>query len=102
MDVLARIKRCALQGNLKFSLKARDETILDGISPLDVRESLVNATSIRKTLRSTSPYRQSQREHLYVIVAPNLSGMTIYTKGKFVVEASVETYYLLISSKRAI
>jgi hypothetical protein len=101
MDILLRIKRCALQGNLKFSLKARDEAVLDGISPLDVRESLVNASSIRKTLRSTSQMRAFRREHLYVIISPNLSGLMIYTKGKFVVEASVETYYLLVSCKRS-
>jgi hypothetical protein len=102
MDVLSRIKRCVLQGNLKFSLKARDEAILDGLSPLDVRESIVNATAIRKTLRSTSPGRSSGREYLYIIVAPNMSGLRIYTKGKFVVEESIETYYLLISSKRSL
>jgi hypothetical protein len=101
MDTLSRIKRCALQGNLRFSLKARDEAIIDGISPLDIRESLINATSIAKTLRSTSPTRSSRREYLYVVVAPNLSGLRIYTKGKFVVEASIETYYLLVSSKRS-
>jgi hypothetical protein len=102
MEILSRIKRCALEGNLKFSLKARDEAILDGLSPLDVRESLVNATSIRKTLRSTSPSRSSRREHLYVIIAPNLTGLIIYTNGKFVVEASVETYYLLVFSKQSL
>lgn len=102
MDVLSRIKRCVLAGNLKFSLKARDVAILDGLSPLDVRESLINARSIRKTLKSTSALRSSRRESLYVIVAPNLSGLVVYTKGKFVVEASVETYYLLVSSKRSL
>jgi len=101
MDILSRIKRCALEGNLKFSLKARDEAILDGLSPLDVRESIVNATTIAKTLRSTSAMRVSRHERLYIIIAPNLSGLMIYTKGKFVVEASVETYYLLVSSKRS-
>ena len=29
-------------------------------------------------------------------------GLAIYTKGKFVREAELETYYFLISSKRAL
>jgi len=102
MEVLARIKRCAIRGNLQFTLKARNELLFDALTPFDIRESLVNARSIHKTMRSTSPAKSAKREYLYVIIAPNLSGMLIYTKGKFIVEAGVETYYLLVSSKQSI
>lgn len=36
-----------------------------------------------------------------MIISPNLGGVPIYTKGKLVAEAGVETYYFLISSKMA-
>jgi hypothetical protein len=102
MNVLARIKRCAIQGNLHFTIKARDELLVSGLTPLDIREALINSHSIHKTLRSTSPYRGARRETLYVIVARNLSGLLIYTKGKLVVEGGIETYYLLISCKESL
>jgi hypothetical protein len=70
------------------------------ITDWDVVESILNAVAIYKTLRSTSPLRKS-REYLYVIRSPNLEGLAIYTKGKLVRRAGVETYYFLISSKRA-
>ncbi len=60
-----------------------------------------NAQAIDKTLRSQSPYRARRRETLYVIQSPNLSGTPIYTKGKLVTEAGVETYYFLVSVKLA-
>lgn len=67
----------------------------------DVQESLVNAVVIYKTIRSTNPHT-GQREQLHIIQSPNLSGVAIYTKGKLVSEAGVETFYVLISSKRAL
>jgi len=42
------------------------------------------------------------REYLYVIQSTNLEGLMIYTKGRLVREAEAETYYFLISSKKAI
>jgi len=74
----------------------------DGLTELDVVESILNAVAIYKTIRSTSPYRRRTKEHLYIIQSPNLDGLAIYTKGKFVSQAGVETYYFLISSKRAL
>jgi hypothetical protein len=99
MDILVRIKRCAIQGNLHFTAKARDELLLDGLTLLDVREALINARTINKVLRSHSLNRSARREYLYVIIAPDLSGTLIYTKGKLVVHEGIATYYLLISSK---
>jgi hypothetical protein len=101
-DVLVRIKRAVLAGHFRFSRKALDEMDADCITPADVAESILNAVAIYKTIRSTSPWRRRQKEHLYIIESPNLDGLSIYTKGKLTQEDSVDTYYFLISSKRAL
>ncbi|MBI4443704.1 MAG: hypothetical protein HY649_10060 [Acidobacteria bacterium] len=101
-DVLVRIKRAVLGGRFVFSNKARQEMEEDGLTELDVVESILNAVAIYKKIRSTSPHRLQAREYLYVIQSTNLSGLPIYTKGKLVSEAGLETYYFLVSSKRAI
>ena len=59
------------------------------------------AVAIYKTIRSTNPATR-RREHLHIIQSPNLSGVAIYTKGNLVVAGGLETYYLLVSSKRAL
>jgi citrate lyase synthetase len=75
---------------------------VDGLTELDVAESILNAVAVSKTLRSTSIRRRTSGERLYVIQSTNLSGLLIYTKGKLVPEAEAETYYFLISSKKAL
>jgi hypothetical protein len=100
-DVLVRIKRAVLAGRYAFSEKARIEMEADGLTELDVAESIVNAVAIYKTIRSTSPFRNDVRERLYVIQSTNLTGLPIYTKGKLVSTGGMETYYFLVSSKRA-
>jgi len=97
-----RIKRAILAGHYAFSEKASLEVEADGLTELDIVESIVNAVAIYTTLRSTSPYRQKTREYLHIIQSTNLEGLMIYTKGKLVQEAGVETYYFLISSKKAL
>ena len=100
-DVLIRIKRAVLAGNYAFSDKARSEMECDRLSELDVAESILTAVAIYKKLRSTSRFRKG-REYLYVIQSSNLEGLAIYSKGKLISENGVETYYFLISSKRAL
>ena len=100
-EVLIRIKRAVLAGRYAFSEKARLEMECDALKELDVAESILNAVAIYKKLRSTSRFRQA-REYLYVIQSPNLEGLAIYSKGKLVKEGRVETYYFLVSSKRAV
>jgi hypothetical protein len=78
------------------------EVEADGLTELDIVESIVNAVAIYKTIRSTSPFRHQAREYLHIIQSTNLEGLMIYSKGKLVQEAGVETYYFLISSKKAI
>lgn len=101
VDILIRIKRCALAGRLRLTNKARTELDYDDLDINDVRESLLNAVAIYKTIRSANPIT-GKREHLYIIQSPNLSGIALYTKGKLVMEDGVEVFFLLVSSKRAL
>ena len=100
-DILVRIKRAVIAGHYAFSAKARDEMKADHLTELDVAEAILNAVAIFKTIRSRSPYRAMDGERLYIIQGTNLEGLSIYTKGKLVQEAGVETYYFLVSSKRS-
>lgn len=101
-DILIRIKRAVLAGNYAFSEKARIEMEADGLTELDVAESILTSVAVSKVLRSTSIRRKRSGERLYVIQSTNLSGLLIYTKGKLVPEVEAETYYFLISSKKAL
>lgn len=101
-DVLVRIKRAVLEGHYAFSEKARIEMEADGLTELDVAESIINAVAIYKRLRSRSPKRTQRVEYLYVIQATNLEGVMIYSKGKLVPQPPDETFYFLVSSKRAL
>jgi len=80
---LVRIKRAVLAGRYRFSEKARLEMRADGLTELDVAESILNAVAIYKTLRSRSPFRGKAREYLYVIESPNPQGLAIYSKGSW-------------------
>jgi hypothetical protein len=101
-ETLVRIKRAVLAGHYAFSEKASLEVEADGLTELDIVESIVNAVAIYKTIRSTSSYRPQVREYLHIIQSTNLEGLMIYTKGKLVQESGVETYCFLISSKKAL
>ena len=100
-DFLVRIKRAVLSGRYMFSEKARIEMEADGITELDVVESIINAVAIYKKIRSKSAFRKHSRENLFVIQSTNLEGLMIYSKGKLVREVDTATYYFLISSKKA-
>lgn len=102
IDILIRIKRAVLAGSYAFSEKARMEMEIDGITEMDVAESILNAVAIYKIIRSRSPFRRGRRENLYVIQSTNLEGLPIYSKGKLVKEEGQDVYYFLISSKRVI
>jgi hypothetical protein len=101
-DTLRRIKRAVLAGNYAFSEKALLEMEADGLTELDIAESILNAVAIYKTLRSQSPWRPQRTEYLHIIQSTNLDGLMIYSKGKLVEEAGIERYYFLISSKKAL
>ena len=99
--LIARQRKTVLMGHYAFSEKARMEMEADSLTELDVAESILNAVAIYKRLRSRSPFSKGAAEYLYVIQSTNMEGLMIYTKGKLVREADVETYNFLISSKKA-
>ena len=101
MDILHRIKRLVASGRYHVTLKAEAELDADGLVPQDAVEAILNAQSIKKTLRSRSPTRSTSGEKLYVIEGFNYTGTLIYTKGAIKREAQNEIFYLLISSKRS-
>ncbi len=65
----------------------------------DVIESIVNAQSIAKTIRSRSRARRRPGEKLYVIKSFSYDGTLIYTKGAIVREGGHEVFYIFISAK---
>lgn len=99
MDILLRIKRLVLRGQIRFTVKAYDELDADGLTIDDAAESLLNAQWIDKTLRSTR--RRHRGDKLYVIRSFNFSGTLIYTKGKIAREPEREVFYVLVSAKVA-
>src|SRR4051812_40845925 len=103
MDLLIRIKRAVIRGNVIFTLKATEESRSDGLSEDDVREAILNATGIYKSIRSRSLRRgrAAGRELLHIIYGTTYSGIVVYTKGKLIVVDGVETYYVCISAKRS-
>jgi hypothetical protein len=101
-DVLIKIKRTVMAGRYQFSKKAVLEMDADGLTEFDIVESILNAVTIHKKIRSRSPQRKHASEYLYVIQSTNLDGIFIYTKGKFVREDGAEIFYFMISAKRSV
>lgn len=60
-DVLTRIKRAVLAGDVVFTAKARYEMRADGLVEMDVIESIINAVAIQKKIRSTSDLRKHSK-----------------------------------------
>ena len=101
MDVLLRIKRLVIGGQVRFTAKAKREMGLDDLDAVEVFESIVSAQAIAKTLRSRSPSRSHAAEKLYVIKNYSYQGTPIYTKGKIERTEGREVSYVLISAKIA-
>jgi YgiT-type zinc finger domain-containing protein len=102
VDTLTRIKRAVLAGRFVFSEKAELEMERDGLTELDVAESILTAAVIHKTVRSTSRRRGRTKEKLHIIVSSSFTGALVYTKGQLVSKAGVDTYHFLVSSKKAL
>jgi hypothetical protein len=101
MDVLFYIKKLVIHGRTRFTEKARIEMDRDDLEPSDVVESIVNAQTLAKVVRSKSRRRHSIKERLYVIKSFNFTGTLIYTKGAIRRETAGEAFYILVSSKIA-
>ncbi len=100
MDILDRIKRLVLQGNVSFTRKAELEMLIDHLTPGHICEAIINAPVIAKKLRSKNP-RTGVAEILYVIEGLTFDGMFVYTKGKLDKLDDKEVFYVLVSSKRS-
>jgi len=101
MDVLLQIKRLVVRGSIRFTERAREEMEADGLGAAEVVESIVNAQSITKTLRSRSRTKRHPGEKLYVIKSFSYDGTLIYTKGAIVRQAEEEVFYVFVSAKIA-
>jgi len=73
----------------------------NGITQRMVKEAIINAPAISKTIKSKHP-QTGEREYLHIIIGPTYTGLILYTKGKIEFENNQETFYVLISSKRYI
>lgn len=100
MDILVRIKRLVIARRVLFTEKAETEMTIDALTPELVYESILNAPSIYKVVRSRNPKAQSS-ERLYIIKGLTFDGLALYTKGKILQKEGVDYFYVLISSKRS-
>src|SRR5215212_3260312 len=101
MDILKRIKQLVLRRQVIITVKAESEMIIDELTEDEVFESIINATRIAKTIRSTHT-RSGGGERLYVIKGRTFANIEVYTKGKLHKDRDLETFYILISSKRSV
>lgn len=102
MDVLLRIKRLVMRGDVRFTEKARQELERDRLDPEDALEAIVGAPCIHRVLRSRSSGRSRPGEWLYVIIGVSFTGIPIYTKGTIRREGRRDVLYILVSSKRSL
>lgn len=98
MEPLTRIRRLVAAGQYRLTVKAEHELDADGLIPQDAIEAILNAQSIKKTLRSRSAVRGHSGEKLYVIESFNYTVTLIDTKGATKREEGQEIFYLFISS----
>ena len=94
------IKRLVIARRVLFTEKAEGELAAESLTAELVYESILNAPSIFKCLRSRNP-RTGATEKLYVIKGLTFDGLDIYTKGKMLTQEGVDVFYVLISSKRS-
>lgn len=100
-DILIKIKRLVLSGNILFTRKAADELIRDNLSEELVFEAVLNAPGIAKCIRSKHP-ATGRREYLYIIIGLTFDDIPVYTKGKIIGSTGKEKFYVLISSKKSV
>lgn len=99
MDILVRIKLLVVADKVVFTVKAGVEMESEGLTPDMVYESILNASTISKTLRSRNP-ETGEPERLHVIKGLTDQGLRLYTKGRIRSRAGRDVFYVLVSSKR--
>lgn len=88
MDILARIKQLALERRLAFTKKVDNKLEKIPLTREFVREAIVNAPTIFKTVRSKNP-RRGTIETLYVIKGMAFDGQFIEAKVRIDYNASL-------------
>jgi hypothetical protein len=71
VDILARIKYLVIRNRISYTRKAQDEMDIDQLTRDEVREAIMNAAVISKTVRSKNP--QSGAEVFYVLISSKRS-----------------------------
>ena len=79
MRTITRIKQLILDDQVIFTEKADIEMEREHITQRMVKEAIINAPAISKTVRSRHPVT-GEREYLHIIIGPTYSGMILYTK----------------------
>lgn len=97
---LIKIKKLILRGNYEFRLSAEIQLANDRLTKEDALESILNADFIRKKT-STSKDRLKPKEKVYIIESFTYDGILLYTKGVIRKIKDRETFYIIISAKRA-
>jgi hypothetical protein len=87
---------------VRFTFKAEGELLQDDLTKTEVYESILNAQSFYKVIRSKFPAVSGKRQKLYVIKSFSLENRLIYTKGRLMREGKEEVFYIMISSKIAL
>jgi len=99
VDIFIRIKRLVVAGRVIFTEKAETEMAAEELTPELVYESILNAPTVFKVIRSRNPHT-NRSEKLFVIKGLTFDGLDIYTKGKILTKEGADVFYVLISSKR--
>ncbi len=71
----------------------------DRLTEEEVREAIMNAPTIVKTIRSKKTSAKSP-EYLHILTGLTFSGLFVYTKGKIKHHKGEDYLYVIISSKR--
>ncbi len=99
--ILRKIKRCCIQGRVRFTFKAECEMLANRLTRTDVLEAILNAPGIYKALASRHPLHPGRHSKLYVIMGFTYDNILVYTKGRLLKQEGEDVYYILVSSKRA-
>jgi len=79
-NILKRIKRCIIQGQVRFTFKAELEMLADELSRVDVLEAILSAPGISKVLKSPRKSVSGAGERLYVILGSRMTASSCIRK----------------------
>ncbi len=99
-NILIQIKQLVLRRQIVWTAQSESQMAADDLTRDEVIESIVNARSV-KSKRSTSQYRRSPSEKVYIISGRTFGGLMIYTKGVIRHDETADKFYVMISAKRS-